>query len=375
MPDQDLDCMSRDEAITMLQAGHVKAWNDHRHANPTWRPDLEGADLSGANLKFADLTHTRLADANLGGADLLRARFNHADLRRAALHNANLEGAQLNHAELSEAKLIEANLKQAALRESHLAAADLARTDLTNATLPQAIMRNATLDNAKLTGADLTGVDLSNACLTSADLGRATLSGAILRSADLSKANLRRARAKGVDCSGANLKRAKLTGADLVGARFEGADLRHCVGLRLDGQNIKRARFSRSQREPYCILRRTYTGARQTVILCILGALVLPYLLMVTVGGGFENQLLQWLLLTPTTIVALYSLFRIVVAIRVSRFRAQQRLSGHAPRWRAYGPWYALHGNVLKPMFWVALLCGVVSAAVVIGTAMEWLGM
>lgn len=373
MPDQDVDCMSRDEAIAMLQAGHVKAWNDHRHANPTWRPDLEGADLSGANLKFADLTHTRLADANLGGADLLRARFNHADLRRADLHSANLEGAQLNHAELSEAKLIEANLKQAALRESHLAAADLTRADLTDATLPQAIMPNARLNDAKLTGADLTGVDLSSACLTSADLGRATLSGASLGSADLSKANLRRARAKGADCRDANLKRAKLTGADLIGARFEGADLRYCVGLRLDGQNIKRARFSRSQREPYCILRRTYTGARQTVILCILAVLVLPYLFKVTVGGGCENQLLQWLLLAPTAIVVSYALVRIVVAIRVSRLRAQQRQSGHAPRWREYRFWYDLHDRMLKPMLWFALLSGAVSATVVIGIAIEWL--
>lgn len=74
-----------------------------------------------------------------------------------------------------------------------------------------------------------------------------------------------------------DLSDADLQGLDLSGAKLENAELRRCRDLRLDGQFIRNAKFSAFQREPYCIIRRTYTGPKQVLILLALVVFVLPF--------------------------------------------------------------------------------------------------
>ncbi|MBI4124469.1 MAG: pentapeptide repeat-containing protein [Deltaproteobacteria bacterium] len=81
------------QAVALLRESRIADFNSLRVNNPSWSPNLRGADLRGAILFGADLSW-----ANLIGADLRRA---------------NLYGANLHWADLGEADLGEANLRRA----------------------------------------------------------------------------------------------------------------------------------------------------------------------------------------------------------------------------------------------------------------------
>ena len=306
-------------------------------------------------------------------------------------HRPDLSGMRLTSTDLSGADLSEANLSGAHLDDANLTHADLSFADL---------------DGADFTGADLSGADLSNTYL----------SGARLISADL---------------SGADLRDANLNGANLYNANLEDADLRHCGGLRLDGQFIRNAKFSAFQREPYCIIRRTYTGPKQILILLALVVFVLPFLskaffwlsvnqaetVVRDIGTRLDSyvsehiqtgseaaealqaigQVLKdsgptlsihakeyrvwhillgldehWWLVTLTSLVILYSSVRAVVTIRVGQIREHQKDSGYAPEWAEYRIYYRLHRYFLTPVFWVAMLSAAVTAWNILSTTV-WL--
>ncbi len=102
------------EHLALLQQG-VEVWNAWRDKEPSFRPDLSGANLSKTNLSKANLSGANLNGANLSGANLSEANLSGANLSGADLSGANLSGADLSGANLSGADLSGANLSGADL--------------------------------------------------------------------------------------------------------------------------------------------------------------------------------------------------------------------------------------------------------------------
>jgi TIR domain/Pentapeptide repeats (8 copies) len=109
----------RRKAISELQAGNVAFFNELRHANTKWKPDLQkrtfkesvipGADLRGANCKEvtfagADLTGVDFRSANLRGASFTRAILVKAKFSRANLAFVSFGGADVSEADFREAR-------------------------------------------------------------------------------------------------------------------------------------------------------------------------------------------------------------------------------------------------------------------------------
>ncbi len=221
---------------------------------PTWNEEHLEVVKKGADA----IKHWRNAhpgeSLKLSRADLSRADLCDADLDRANLTRADLPGANLRGATLTNTILVDAELKGALLH-----GAILTRADLTT----------ATLNGANLTAANLSGANLTNASLVAAHLVDATLSGANL--------------------SGAKLLATNLTGASLCSTNLEDADFTidenepnwwHRLYRRptwwLDSCRVHKTRFHARARDPWSVLRRTYTGPRFILTLFLLLAFIAP---------------------------------------------------------------------------------------------------
>ena len=148
----------------------MSAWNDWRKANPTIRPNLNGADFSGYSLSRVNLHGASLVGANLSGANLKEAGLGGANLMVVNLSGANLIGANLGGADLLRSDLSGANLEGATLIRSNLVGAQLADTDLSRAHLGAAYLNGVDLSGVRLPGANLDRASLVEANLTDADL-------------------------------------------------------------------------------------------------------------------------------------------------------------------------------------------------------------
>lgn len=173
-------------------------------------------------------------------------------LREACLVNEDLREANLYFADLRKSNLVLANLSGA-----KLSGAQLGGAELWNADLGKADFSGADLDGADIHSADLSGADLRAAGLRGANFGGANLSGTNLCGADLSGANF-----GGANLSGADLRSAYLHAANLCDANLSGTDLVGAIGMRLDGTDIRGARFSPNADEPWHHVRRGYTGGK-----------------------------------------------------------------------------------------------------------------
>lgn len=269
---------------------------------------------------------------------------------------------------------------------------DVRGADLVNADLSGANLSGANLSGANLSGANLSGAHLGNAIandcvLKGTKLGAADLSGANLNGADLSDAELSQ-----TNCTGTNLIGASLEGAVLSHTSLEDADLRGCHGLRLDGEYIRGAKFSPFQKEPYCELRRKYTGQWQVIALILLLVFLLPKM----VGAAFwmfasrieqakevfgqadtmpePNTTVGDLLLGDgwfaaiTVLIVMYQVVRLAVTIKVGAVHQQERSSGFAPRWKDYRLCWRVHWYSLRWVFAVAVLSAGYSAWVVLSS-------
>ncbi len=137
-------------------------------------------------------------------------------------------------------------------------------------------------ERVDLFDADLSGANLMLADLRKADLRLANLSGAQLSMADLRGADVSQADLSGADLSIANLSKANLMmavmrGAKLRLAKLRSADLRSTKGIILDGNNIRGAHFDARAKDPWSILRRTYTGPKLIFNVLLLIAFLIPY--------------------------------------------------------------------------------------------------
>ncbi len=305
--------------------GSVGEWNDWRKGNLEVIINLSGADLSGADLSGADLSGADLSGANLSRANLSRANLSRANLSGANLSRANLIGAYLNGADLS---------------------------------------------GADLRVADLSGADLKGADLKGADLMLAVLSGADLRVADL---------------SGAVLIGAYLNGADLSGVNLDKADMQVCRSLRLCNNSIRGTKFSPRAKDPYSVLRRTYTGMMFTLVLVFTMVALAPFVVKAmtySLAGNIQNNQLQidceniqdnsltcartleivlgfteesenrWAVVSISIFIIFYNIIRYIVTIGMSGIREAEERSHHSPEWDEYKRYYYVHQYFLRWVFY-----------------------
>ncbi len=162
MADESNDApITNEEAIEMLRAGKVEAWNTLRNKHPTWDPDLSLADFCGSKRR--------------PGEPLVIIDF------KVPQHKPNLSGVDFRGAKLIGAKLFNADLVEADFSGANLSEASLVGADFSNANLREAVLR----------GANLTGANLSCASLILTDLCGAKLSRANLQAADVYSTCLR----------------------------------------------------------------------------------------------------------------------------------------------------------------------------------------
>jgi uncharacterized protein YjbI with pentapeptide repeats len=276
--------------------------------------------------------------------------------------------------------------------------------ELSGAYLMSHDLRGAALMIANLAEADLRAAKLSDANLYGANLTRANLGAAELTRTNLGDAHLVKT----------NLQHAKLSQAKLERANLEEAILIDALDVRLDANLIRNARFSPYAKDPWSVLRRSYTGSRFALHLLLLLAFVIPYLIRaVTWVGANEAQVMilstankledfanniktdeprksaliheiaselskpclsrncketaVWRILTAldrepqywilVMALWLYNLSRGILTWRVSPLREEEERSGYCPRYRrkdGYGWLIPLHKTV-QALIWVAV--------------------
>ncbi len=295
-------------------------------------------------------------------------------------------------------------------------------------------LRDANLRGAKLNGAKLSGADLRHAHLLFADLSGASLSDASLVDAGLDWANLAGANLTNADLRNATLFRTDLRGADLDDTQLGGAHLAEAhlddatfypaerTLLRgrvldpgqvwLDECSVQRTRFLPRGRDPWSVLRRTYTGPRFILTLIFLLAFIAPRIGKAMFWKGVQageervrstveqlsesvdsmsnpqrrealqrlikplekygefsdtrwkkhsvgglvldsNKGALWLGLTLALFV--FNLARALVMWFVAPMRDAEERSSVTPAKDDYRKWYYVHRFVVAPLFWVSL--------------------
>jgi uncharacterized protein YjbI with pentapeptide repeats len=216
--------MANEEHLAILRQG-VEVWNEWRHDQSYFRPDLSGADLKNVNLSMFDLE-----DAILTGADLTDANMTGANLEHAGLGHARLVGTNMTDAFCYGAGFRGSNVDGANFSKADFIYSSLEGVDLTQVELTGACFAEACLDKANLTGKYLDlnfrSASLENAILTGCVLHRSDFSLANLKYCDFSGASFYETILVGSDLSGSDLSQAKLSGAILGDV-----DLSCCKGL------------------------------------------------------------------------------------------------------------------------------------------------
>ena len=128
-------------------------------------------------------------------------------------------------------------------------------------------LERAELQNARLEHADLEGAHLEHAYLRESHLEHANLRESHLEHANFFRANLRHA----------DLRRAHLEDATLLEADLSSAELRDARGLRFDDNPIRDIRIEGNARDPWSVLRRSYTGPWFFAHLLLLLLFFAPY--------------------------------------------------------------------------------------------------
>lgn len=191
-------------------------------------------------------------------------------------------GANLKSADLSRRDLRGYDFRNSDLRSATLAEANADTADFSFARFERCTFAQGSFKEAKFREADLRRANLALANLSGADLWKAKLIQAHLVKTILKEANLEWAQFEG-----ANLKHADLTGANLIG----------CKSILLDYSVIRNARWSFHSKDPWNVLRRTYTGPQFTVILLFTVSALVPYLAKAgfwQMAGAAEASMLDY---------------------------------------------------------------------------------
>lgn len=300
--------------------GGMEAWNQDWENNglrEKWNEYVESLkgdyrkhlylpeiDFTNANLTKADLIGADLSDARLSGAKLMEARLTNASLRNANMTGANLAGANLINASgypnLTEVNLYKAKLNKSTLRGANFTGAKVIEADLTEAILTRANFTNAIFANTVLLKASL-GANFTGAVFLQIDFtGDRDFYGKRPTSIIVPpwrKRIIRRVRSfvAGSIPNKKNLMRiinyyaAKYNGiknrADLKDADLTKADLSTAQNFILDGNRVFQTSFSPSAKDPYSILRRSYTGIWFFIILTLSVFFVFRHIAVELVAG------------------------------------------------------------------------------------------
>ena len=277
------------------------------------------------------------AQANLYSKDLRNNNLRNINLEKAYLERSNLEKASLSGVNLNMADLIAANLQQA---------------DLQDANLQQSDLRDANLHKSNLFSANLHSSDLQNSNLTESNLAESNLENTNLALVNLRKANLFRA-----NLSGANLTYTK-------NIPF------------LDSTKIKETNFGYHCKEPWHILKRSYSGLMMLIILGASLASFAPYIwnslylkslndLGLAKGEstttilahilGFHDPT-PWLAVTSSIILILYNIGRAWITRKVSGLAEQERETFVSPAKEDYIWCHYIHHRFLKWVFFFSLI-------------------
>lgn len=215
-----------------------------------------------------------------------------------------------------------------------------------------------------LMGFSLRGCNLDGYDLVNANLQEAVLRGASMRDANLRGTNLIRADLRGVDLKGSwfddretDLRDADFRGTNLLDVLLDNADIRGVRGLVLDSTRLRNARFSPTAKDPWSILRKSYTGPRLILNYLFLVAFLVPYLVK-SVGWIGVNKAETAI---DTTVSRLAERVETLtdfedVNSRVLRSFSDE-LAKRAPNegngWRRYSLWQVVIGLDRSPSYWL----------------------
>jgi len=149
------------------------------------------------------------------------------------------------------------------------------------------------LEGISIRGWDLRRVDLSNAILRKSTITRSNLSHAILWSCDISKSSVSESLFIESSCFNvnfchtnlstssfkrANLKHSRMNYTRLCGSDLDRAVLTNVSGLLFDYNSIDKILIEGNSKDPWSILRRTYTGPKYILNIILLIAFLLPFI-------------------------------------------------------------------------------------------------
>ncbi|MEM9665487.1 MAG: pentapeptide repeat-containing protein [Bacteroidota bacterium] len=269
---------------------------------------LADDDIQGWNEWYSqqDWTGERanFMDARLEGADFRGAQLERADFRGARLEGADFRGAQLEEARFIEARLGEARFTNAQLKGAIFLAAYLERTNFANAQLNGAEFGYARLEGADFTGAQLEGAlfrysrleganfrftELDKAIFTFAKLRHTNFMNARLEKAAFFRSQLEEVNFEFARLGGAGFELAQMERVSFKGAQLNDADLRGAQGYILDECEVRGTRFDPDAKDPWSVLRRSYTGPMLLFNVILLIAFVTPLFLQIAFWGGVNR--------------------------------------------------------------------------------------
>lgn len=344
-----------------------KEWNEWRGKNPDELVFLDGATLENVNLREVNLQGAYLRNANFSGADLVGSNFcgsriQDANFSGASLHLANLTGTRGN----GSTKFNKAELFKADLRDSKIVQGDFSR---------------ANLEAANCWGADLRVAKFLHARLEDANFSEAKLESANFRKAYCRNTNFSNSDLKYSKIINVVLTNANFRAAYLFGAKLDGSDLTDCRGYKLDANSIKSTIFAPMAKDPYSVLRRTYTGTMFTLVLfftmfalapfafkaisySLIGKFQSDYLavdcnnsnaveftcerILAIVLGFTEDSDVSEYSVFLTLLVIFYNVVRFVATVGLSGIREAEERSHHAPAWKSYKNYHLVHQYFLK---------------------------
>lgn len=356
--------------------------------------DLQGVMLSGVSLRGADLSKSNMSGVYLGntlleGATLEKCVLSSSNFCSGDLVNVNLIstvansvnfcGVKLSEVDFRESNLTESKFNGTEIKKGYFPSARMKKTQFNGSTLVDCNYYKADLESSEFNGASVNNCDFSNVNLANSKLNGSLIDDCNFTSANLKNsyfidANLKNLKLVDADMSGSNLRGAKLNHIDLKGVNLENsdltntelehADLRFTNNYLLNSTYIRNTRFSVNARDPWSILRKTYTGPAMLITLLALAAATLPYAMKAiywsainvyqTHSGinltcesyqcysiielllGFDKD---WFYQVIIFILLFYNVFRGVLTYIVSLMRAEEERSGYSPQWGGTYPW------------------------------------
>ncbi|PWQ93431.1 pentapeptide repeat-containing protein [Leucothrix arctica] len=362
---------------------------------------LKGADLSKSNMSGVYLGNTLLEGANLEECVLSSSNFCSGDLVKVnftstVANSVNFCGVTLTDINFRESNLTESQFNGTEIKKGYFPSATMEKAEFNGATLVECNYYKADLENSEFNGALVNSCDFSNANLANSKLNGSLIDNCNFTSANLKnsyfiEADLKNIKLINADMSGCNLCGAKLNHIDLKGVNLENsdltntelehADLRFTKNYLLNSTYIRNTRFAVNARDPWSVLRKTYTGPAMLITLLALALATLPYTMKAIYWAAinvYQNHIginltcesyqcysiielllgfdKEWFHQIIIFVLLFYNTFRGFLTYIISLMREEEERSGYSPQWsgtyfwQGYKPLYHAHKilNIVK---------------------------